>query len=158
MGIKYKLSLCILIGGVIVLILTLIIFPKETNYEDKLIAFFRRNDATTVGDIFTFDFSCAYVFDDCYISGAGLVERYDLDICIPQVKTGISENIQRIVFVDEHGLFLYEFRCDCRNIMITETGIVIYPETIIERVSHNQQGTIKLFFHSQEFYNQKVVS
>lgn len=126
---------------------------KEENYSDKLISFFSEQQTATVQDIFSFEFDRAYIFDDCYISGEGFAQRHNLDLSINEVQSGANENVQRIVFVDESGDFIYEFKCDSSEVILLEEGIIIYPETVIERTSSIQEGILSISFQSIEYYD-----
>ena len=156
MGSKRKLIvsmvLILLIAFAFVIVIN-ISQTKETNYTEKLISVFDKHEKSAVKDIFSFEFERAYIFNDCYISGDGFATRYNLDISIPQVNSGTSENIQRIVFVDEQGKFVYEFKCDINDVVIEKKGIIIYPETIIERTSSAQNSQLTLNFNSTEHYD-----
>lgn len=132
--------------------------PKGVQYSDKqysakLISVLNEQEETTVQDVFSFKFERAYIFNDCYISGEGLARKYNLDISISEVGAGVSENMQRIVFVDELGDFVYEFWCDSNEVFFLEKGIVIYPDTIIERVSSIQEDGLTISFQSLEHYD-----
>lgn len=125
--------------------------PKRSeHYTAKLITILNEQEDVTVHDIFSFKFEQAYVFNDCYISGEGFAKKYNLDISINEVKSGVSENIQRIVFVDESGNFVYEFKCDSSEVILSEKGIVIYPETTIERESSIQEKTLTISFRDKK--------
>lgn len=126
---------------------------RGVNYSAKFITVLNEQDNVTVQDVFSFEFERAYVFNDCYISGEGFARRYNLDISINEVKSGASENIQRIVFVDELGNFVYEFNCDKSEVILLEKGIVIYPETIIERKTSIQEKPLTISFQSLERYD-----
>ncbi len=106
-------------------------------------------------DIFSFEFDRAYVFNftDGYIDGEGFAKKYNLDISITQVEAGQTDNVQRIVFVDEFGSFVYEFQCVTDDVSFIESGgVIIYPETIIERTAfEEEQLTIR--FESSERYD-----
>lgn len=126
------------------------------DYKSKLISVMSDTGTTTVGEIFDFEFDRAYIFTyaDGYISGAGFAERYNLDISIHQVESSPTDNIQRIVFVDQEGNFVYLFKCMISDAYFAETGIVIYPETTIERVSSKERLTIH--FDSLERYAPEI--
>ncbi len=156
MGFKCKLIVVI----VLVLLFSIsfvIIFGmtqrRGENYSAKLITVLNEQEKATVQDVFSFEFERAYVFNDCYISGEGFAKRYNLDISINEVKSGASENIQRIVFVDELGNFVYEFKCDNSEVVLLEKGIVIYPETTIERKTSIQEKPLTISFQSLEQYD-----
>ena len=157
MGFKCKLIIGIVISGLLVLIAGVIIYnivlKKEEDYSVKLISLLNEQKELTVRDVFSFEFERAYVFDDCYISGEGFAKKYNLNISIEEVKAGASENIQRIVFVDESGDFVYEFKCDSNEMIILEKGKIIYPETIIERESSIQEKPIIISFQSSDRYD-----
>ena len=156
MGFKHK----VIVGIVLVLLLSIVLvviysitLKKEEDYSDKLISVLDEQEKTTVQDVFSFKFERAYVFTDCYISGEGFAKRYNLDISINEVQSGASENIQRIVFVDELGTFIYEFKCDNSEVILQEKGMVIYPETTIERKSSIQEKPLIISFQSLERYD-----
>lgn len=153
-------SKCKMIVGILVLLLIfsivvtyVISWQKEKDYGNKLISVLSKQEKTTVQDIFSFEFDRAYIFTDCYLSGKDFAESYDLDISIEQVESGVSENIQRIVFVNEEGSFVYEFKCDSNEMVLKEKGVVIYPETVIERKSTVQEEPRILYFDSSEHYD-----
>lgn len=132
----------------------IITLKRGKNYDDtKFISILNKQEVATVQDVFSFKFERAYVFNDCYISGEGFAKRYNLNISIEQVKSGTSENIQRIIFVDEFGAFVYEFKCDISEVILLEKGMVIYPETIIERKSSIQEKPLIISFQSSHYYD-----
>lgn len=156
MGSKRKL----IVGIVSVLLLCIVLVmiystipKKKEDYRTELISVLNEQGEATVQDVFSFKFEQAYVFNDCYISGEGFAERYNLDISINEVKSGVSENIQRIVFVDELGAFVYEFKCDNSEVILPEEGMIIYPETVIERKSSIQEKPLIINFQSLERYD-----
>lgn len=156
MGFKHKvivgIVLVLLLSIVLVIIYSITLKHKE-DYSDKLVSVLDKNEKTTVQDVFSFKFERAYVFTDCYISGEGFAKRYNLDISISEVESGASENIQRIVFVDESGAFVYEFQCDNSEVIFQEKGMVIYPETTIERKTSIQDKPLIISFQSLECYD-----
>lgn len=156
MGFKRKMIVgivSVLLFSIVLVIIYSITLKKEEDYRAKLISVLNEQEETTVQDVFSFKFERAYVFNDCYISGEGFAKRYNLDISINEVKSGVSENVQRIVFVDELGAFVYEFKCDNSEVILLEKGMVIYPETIIERKSSIQEKTLIINFQSLEHYD-----
>ena len=128
---------------------------KNEDYKSKLISVINNQETATVQDIFSFEFDRAYVFNftDGYIDGEGFAKKYNLDISITQVEAGQADYIQRIVFVDKFGSFVYEFQCIMDDISFIESGgVIIYPETIIERTAfEKEQLTIR--FESSERYD-----
>ena len=155
MGPKYKVIVTVVL--VVLLLSSLVLIhivsqPKNADYCNKLISILHAQGKTTAQDVFSFEFERAFVFDDCYISGDGFAKRYNLDISIEPVESGVSENIQRIVFVNDEGSFVYEFKCDSNEMLVLEKGIIIYPETVIERVSPVQQEPLIIHFDSSEYY------
>ena len=149
----------ILIALVAILLLVGIVFlivlgvTREKDYTAHLIAEMEDEQMVTAKNVFSFKFHKAYVFDDPYISGEDFAKKHGLNISISQVKSGTSENIQRIVFVDDLGHFVYEFKCDSGEVLIAEKGIVIYPETVIERLSPEGEKSLKITFKSMEKYD-----
>ena len=156
MGFKRKMIVGIVsvfLFSIVLVIIYSITLKKEEDYRAKLISVLIEQEETTVQDVFSFKFERAYVFNDCYISGEGFAKRYNLDISINEVKSGVSENVQRIVFVDELGAFVYEFKCDNSEVILLDKGMVISPETIIERKSSIQEKTLIINFQSLEHYD-----
>ncbi len=158
MGRKCKVTLSIVLVIVVLIlsfgiICTILQENKVDYYSNILVSALKDKDKITVRDVFLFEFERAYIFEDCYISGEGFVERYNLDISIEQVRPGASENIQRIVFVDDEGLFVNEFKCDSREIVILEKGKVIYPNTVIEKKGSKEKKPLEISFKSTDYYN-----
>lgn len=156
MGFKRKLIIGIVSAFLLVIVVTMICIitqKKDADYTTKLISVLNKQEETTAQDVFLFDFERAYVFNDCYISGEGFAEKYDLDISINQVKAGVSENIQRIVFVDKTGAFVYEFKCDNNEVAFPKQGIIIYPKTVIERMSSIPGKPLTISFQSSDYYD-----
>lgn len=157
MGSKRKLIICItsvlLLTIIVLVMMYYITLNKNEDYATKLISVFDEQETTTVKDVFSFNFERAYIFNDCYISGEGFAKRYNLNISIEQVKSGVSENIQRIVFVDEFGAFVYEFKCDTSELMLPQKSMVIYPETVIEKMSSIQEKPLIINFQSLDYYD-----
>ncbi len=102
---------------------------------------------------FSFEFDCAYVFnfEDGYLNGDGFAQKYNLDISISQVETGKTDNVQRIVFVDEAGNFVFLFQCTMDEMFIESKGVVIDPETVINR-SSSQEKPLQITFESADRY------
>ncbi len=154
---RSKYRIIFLLGGVG--LLATIIFSlysywmRNYDYSERIIGLLEEKSYTTVADVFDFAFERAYVFNDCYISGDGFSERYGLELSISEVGTGVSESIQRVVFVDAEGNFVYEYCCDNNELVITEEGVVIYPDTIITRSISAQERPIQIHFESVEFYS-----
>ena len=156
MGFKRKLIIgivSVLLSSIVIVIIYSITLKKQEDYSAKLMSVLNEQEEATVKDVFLFKFERAYIFNDCYVSGEGFAKRYNLDISINEVKSGVSENVQRIVFVDELGAFVYEFQCDNSEVILLEKGMIIYPETIIERKSSIQEKTLIISFHSLERYD-----
>ena len=152
---KKKSILIIVVAAILILgVISLIIYglTKEPNYNERLISEMEDADLVTLKTVFDFDFHKAYVIDDPYISGEDFAKQHGLNISISQVKAGTSEDIQRIVFVDDLGHFVYEFKCDSGEVLIAEKGMVIYPETVIERLSKEGEKPLEITFKSMEKY------
>ncbi len=152
---KIKGILIIIVAALLLVgLASLIIYgvTKTPNYNKRLVSEMEDAELITLKTVFSFDFHKAYVIDDPYISGEDFAKTHGLNISISQVKAGTSENIQRIVFVDSLGNFVYEFKCNKSDIIIAENGIVIYPETVIERTSQKGVTPLKITFKSMERY------
>jgi len=109
-------------------------------YMNKMITLLNEKSKIKVSDVFEFEFDRAYVFDDCYVSGEGFAEHFDLDISIEEVESGAQEYNHRIVFVDEQGEFVYEFLYESYILNPYEEGMIIYPDTELELCE--RQGTV----------------
>ena len=128
---------------------------KNEDYKSKLISVMNKQETATVQDIFSFEFERAYIFTllDGYLDGEMFVKKYSLDISIPQVEAGQADHIQRIVFVDKSGSFVYEFQCIMDDVSFVESGgIIIYPETTIKRTAL-EEGKLTIHFESLERYD-----
>lgn len=137
MDTKHKLKIAVIVIWLVFVIgMIFFMLRREEDYTEKIIESFERTDRIVAQDIFLFEFKCAYILDDCYISGEGFAKKYNLDILINQVEAGSSENIQRIVFVNENNEYVYQYKCDVNDLIIEQTGIIIYPDTIIEKHSN----------------------
>lgn len=126
---------------------------SNEDYTENLISILNRQENSKVKDIFSFDFDRAYVFnlEDSYLNGTGFAKNYNLDISISQVGAGESDCIQRIVFVDESGKFVYLFKCSTEEIYIESKGVVIYPDTIINQTSSGEVPLTILFENSEQY-------
>ena len=124
---------------------------ENEDYTAKLLSVMNEKEKVTVEEIFSFEFDRAYIFnfEDGYIDGENFAKKYNVDISISQVEAGEADYIQRIVFVDATGSFVYEFKCIIDDVFFLEKGIVIYPETIIERKSSQE---VSIHFESSERY------
>lgn len=123
----------------------------------KIYHIFNRQAQAQVRDVFSFEFDRAYIFDEYNMSGDELSQKYNLDINISQVQAEDNKK-QRIVFVDEHGDFVYLFSSTLSEMKIDEDGLVIYPDTVIERTDSNSNVLHpyppRLTFHSKIYYNE----
>lgn len=154
MGQRYKLiSALIAITLVVLISVNIFCINKGSNYAEKMKSMLLKHNTIKVSDVFSFEFEKAFIFDDPYISGDGFAEKYGFDISIHQVDAGVTEGIQRIVFVDKDDSYVYEFKCNIENIKISELGMIIYPETPISLLSHEINNTMIVHFESSEYYN-----
>lgn len=111
------------------------------SYENKLISVTTEQDSFSVREVFDFNFDRAYVIQESYIDGEAFAKKYGLDIDIKEVPENYHEVNRRIVFVDEIGQFVYEFRfVDGENMTIFNEGIVIYPDTKVKVLDSSSQG------------------
>lgn len=141
------------IAFVVLLSINMFYVNKRENYSEKMKSMLLKHNTIKVCDVFSFKFEKAFIFDDPYISGDGFAKRYGLDISIQQVDSGVTESTQRIVFVDEDGLYVYEFKCNVEDITISELGMIIYPETKICLLSSDINNAMIVYFESSEYYN-----
>ena len=128
---------------------------NNEEYKSKLVSVMNKQETATVQDIFSFEFDRAYVFNyvDGYTDGEEFAEKYNLDISISQVEAGEADYIQRIVFVDEAGSFVYAFKCIVDDVSFIESGgTIIYPETIIKKTSSDTER-LAICFESTECYD-----
>ena len=153
MGSKRKITVIIVLMLFLLGLFGGLALIKERDYQAKLISALNKQEDITVQDVFSFKFDRAYIFNDCYLSGEGFAKKYNLDISISEVNSGTSENLQRVVFVDESGSFVYEFRCISSEILLLEKGIVIYPGTKIKQESLMQEKPLIISFESSEHYD-----
>lgn len=100
---------------------------------EKLISLFETDEVFQVSDVFSFEFDCAYVFKDSYISGETFTEKYNLDLSINEVEKTSSKDQKRIVFVDKEGKFIFCYQYLSTEIISTNEGFIIYPDTQIKR-------------------------
>lgn len=154
MNIKRNVIICVVLVLAVSMIIGIIyaVNNSKEDYTEKIISVLSEKDETTVQEIFSFEFARAYVFNDLYISGEGLANKYNLDISISKVEAGVSENIQRVVFVDEAGNFVYEYQCNARDVILPHKALIIYPETVIKKEA-TQEKAIVVNFESSEFYD-----
>ena len=154
MNIKRDVIICVAVVLVLSLIIGIIYAIKQSkeDYTEKIISVLSEKNETTVQEIFSFEFAKAYVFNDLYISGDGLAGKYNLNISISEVEAGVSENIQRVVFVDNDGNFVYEFQCNARDVILPHKALILYPDTVIKKEG-TQEKAILVNFESSAFYN-----
>lgn len=145
-----KRILAFLLCGIMLLCLASCGQEKE-DYTAKLVSVMSGKEEVSVQDIFSFKFDRAYVFnfEDGYLDGDGFAKKYNLNISISQVEAGETDNIQRIVFVDEAGNFVSLFECTTDEVFIENKGVVIDPETVINRGS-SQEKTLGITFEGSE--------
>jgi len=125
---------------------------RSAKYTKTLIEKLNTQQQVKTKDVFDFQFDCAYVFNDSYLSGEGFAKRYHLDISINQVESGVRENIRRIVFVDEWGNFVFNYQYDSNELNAKEEGMIIYPNTVIKKTDPVIAGAITIEFLSTEYY------
>ena len=130
---------------------------SNEDYTAKLISVMNEQEATTVKDIFSFEFDRAYIFHqaDCYFDGETFAKTYNLDISIDQVDEGIADYRQRIVFVNKSGDFVHLFECNADEVYINNKGVVIYPETVIKR-KLSQAKLLEITFETSEQYSPQI--
>ena len=130
----------------------LFIDSESTRYTDKIINAFEIADEISVGEVFDFRFSKAYVFSDGYMSGDAFAKEYDLDISITEVKERDTDTCGRIVFVDENGDFVFLFTYNRNVVSFEKFGQIIYPHTKISKCNNSQGDCLKLSLNSDDYY------
>ncbi len=157
MELKFKKLLVFipLFAIVIVVILNLSLtfnINDSLHYTNILIDIFDEQQKVRVNDVFAFNFDRAYIFNDCYISGEGFTERYNLKLSIEEVDAGVSENIHRIVFVDKNGDFIFEYKCDANQVSFDNESLIIYPTTQILKCDNSTNDALSISFMSKDYY------
>ena len=114
---------------------------RAEQYIEKMKTALEEKQEVEIREIFEFDFDRAYVFKDTYVDGKGFSSFYNLDISIDQVDKTYSEEVRRIVFVDEKGDFVYEFRYRMGKLYIKEEGMIIYPYTKFKKWESSIEGS-----------------
>jgi len=104
---------------------------KANRYKNNMIKALEKTGEIELGEIFTFDFDRAYVMSEPYFGGKSLSNAVGVNITDKQVRPGSDESRGRIVFVDEKGDLVYEFRYDNFKFGIKEKSLIIYPDTKI---------------------------
>lgn len=142
----------------LIILISLIILKvnKPINYENKIIKIFETKEKVKFKDIFEFEFDRAYFFalKDCYLNGEQFAKTYNLDISINEVKEGEADYINRIIFVDKNGNFIYEFKFTMDKLNMHEKGIIIYPETTIEKDYSDIIDGLYLKINSTEYLSE----
>ena len=160
MGFKCKIKFPTLICAIAILIASataifLILRNKnQINYSKVLVDKLSLQQQVSVKDIFAFNFSRAYVFKDSYISGEELAKAHKLNISINQVYNTHQEYIGRIVFVDESGNFVFEYQYNKNELVAIEEGMIIYPDTKIQKCEVDVNGVFSFNFVSSEYYGE----
>lgn len=151
---KVIIGLLVLVFGVLLISSYISVYKlwEQKNYCKKIISALDNAEIITVGDVFSFEFDRAYILNDAYMSGEAFENQYNLGLSIKEVKNGDTDWVQRIVFVDKDGFFVYEFQCHREVLRIYEQGMVIYPETLIKEYISDQEGAPAVFFDSSERY------
>lgn len=158
MGSKRRLMIICVVFLLAVASCVVFLAVKEPDYSEKILKSFDKAQEIKASEVFDFNFARAYVFDDCYISGAGFTLAHGLDLSIDEVKSGTTESIHRIVFVDENGVLVYEFQYHTNQIIFDNEGVVIYPDTYLTRVPSLLPGTITLHWESVEYYSDDLTA
>lgn len=133
-------------------------YKKADSYVKKIKKLCDAQDEFLVGDVFQFEYDRAYVFKDNYMSGESFARQYNLDISINQVEAVDTEILRRIVFVDENGDYIYEFRYNVEKLTLMEEGMIIYPETIIKKegIEPNGRCIIELVGNYKYYYDRNI--
>lgn len=111
-----------------------------------------QNGQVKTSDVFDFDFSRAYVLKGSYLNGESVNKEYNLGVSIEEVDACDTDYVRRIVFVDENGEFVYEFRYTMGELIPCEEGKVIYPDTILEKDDSTSSDILRYRILSTEYY------
>ncbi len=154
---KTKKIFLLIVSVILVIAVSITAFvvtKSKDKYADKLMKALAKQEKVTVKEIFDFEFDRAYIFGqpDCYFDGRSFAEDHGLNISIEQVPIGTADYNQRIVFVDKNGDFVYEFSCVYDTLNIKSKGIVIYPDTVIEKMRYTSKDELTVVFISDERY------
>lgn len=126
----------------------------EVNYTDKMLTMLSEKSEFKASELFEFEFDRAYTMlpDECYFSGEGFAQKYDLDVSISEVKSGGDESDRRIIFVDEEGDLVYCFWFKSYDLEADEYGMIIYPDTVIKRYDEAPKGEVMFEMCSDDYF------
>lgn len=144
---RYTKKLLIIVGLILIVSIVLVIFAitncdntkkydisDALKYENKIISILTQQDQVALNEVFDFHFHKAYAIEETYLAGNEFAEKYGLDISVEEMLPNDSDNIRRIVFVDEKGEFVYEFRYNSgRRLRADIEGKILHPNTIIRK-------------------------
>ncbi len=122
---------------VVLFIISSIIYVKRKNndhtdsvdYFEKIQVLLEDTSHLKVEDIFEFEFDKAYVASEVYGDEKYFTKKLGVSssIDIPALETGAHN---RILFVKDNRV-IYDFVYYMGEMYISETGIIVYPETTI---------------------------
>lgn len=151
------LSLCLIVGAGLCVLFSYSEDIRSQKYIKK-IHNQSLNQPFLVSSVFDFEFDRAYLIKDAYLDGDGICQEYGLDLSISDVQSKEQEYIQRIIFVNEKGQLLYEFRYDVADMYIEQNNLIFYPDTKMERYAsgyYNKFCEIKFLDIPPENYLKK---
>ncbi len=102
---------------------------KAKKYEKRIVKALEKADEIELQEVFTFSFDRAYVVYEPYFDGERLSKQANIHVTNDQMTALGNELIRRVIFVDEDGYFLYEFRYNTLEFDIKDKGIIVYPES-----------------------------
>lgn len=128
-------------------------YENAKKYETRMVSLLEESEIITVDQVFDFAFSRAFVIEETYLGGDSFAEKYGLDISVEEMMENSIETSRRIVFVDDSGEFVYEFRFMFGEPLSTKIdGFIIYPDTKIKQVDSfsEQKDSIGIEFMVDE--------
>lgn len=146
--IKNRKLLVVILCGIIFVILLFVIsilgkkkYPDSEFYDEKMFLLSETSSEVKLGDIFDFQFDKAYVSElisETYADEAYFLEELDVDtnIDIPTLESGVH---YRILFVKDDTI-IYDYIYYMSEVRIAETGIWIYPDTVLKLKQSNSIG------------------
>lgn len=109
-------------------------WAKADRYTQVIQNSLQKGESISLGEVFTFDFATAYVVEDSYISGIQMNEKHGFQLDINSIKSVETDAIRRIVFFDDQGKLVYEYRYMVDKLFALQEGFMIRTGTILSPV------------------------